>query len=117
MTATIGNSVDLNWKIALNGDKHSIGLRVLSVSSGIIWSADLGGWNTALARSNFGKNKFSVVVKSGDPKIVTLSLKNASLSDSGLVFKLVGFFLLGSTVTPFEKNEIKLVVVGKFLLN
>ena len=114
--ATIGNDVILNWEVTLNGDKDSLGLKVSNVSSGMLWSSD-DGRNTFLATSRFGENRFGVVITPGNPKIATLTLKNASLSDSGMVFKLGGFFLLGSTITPFEKNEIKLVVEGIFLLN
>ena len=114
VTATIGNDVILNWEVTLNGDTASLGLQVTKASSGLLWSLDDRG-NTDLATSLFGENRFGVVITSVKPKIVTLTLKNASLSDSGMVFKLGGFFLLGSTITPFEENEIKLIVEGKRL--
>ena len=73
-----------------------------------IW--DLTNGNTDFAKQAFGKR---LSVDSSKINEVAVTLRNTSLTDSGLMFNLTGIFWKGITVDEFEQNGITLIVEGR----
>ena len=107
---TVGNNAILQWKLKLNGDDDAVGLKLKNGSTDL-WASSTGTY-TDIAKQIYG-DRLVVEVVVGDPRLVTVTVKNTSFTDSGMTFSLSGGFLKGDKYTSFEKNEIKLIVEGK----
>ena len=110
IATTVGNDAILQWEIKLKGNDDAIGMRLKNGSSDL-WIASTRVY-TDDAKKLYG-NRLDVNVIHDDPRFVTVTVKNTSFTDSGMTFSLSGTFQKGLSYTPFEKNEIKLIVEGK----
>ena len=109
VTTTVGDDAVLQWEIQLKGDKDAIGLTLKNGSTDL-WASSTGTYSN-IAKQIYG-DRLVVKVVAGDPRFVIVTVKNTSFTDSGMTFSLSGGFLKGVSYTPFEKNEIKLIVEG-----